>query len=194
MEINVVWENTQPWVRQLTRRQNTQPGYSVVLSFPAWAGRTGIFSPRQKIAWDLLHQRTKEWDAASQLITERQPGLLVSQSYTSENSHPTQPTPHTATSSRTVQVYTHFNYIFTQQRVYMLLFCNRSLQQLMAAQGFKDFLITVVEAKKRVTHSLIFIERPHQIKGCICCSKWPALGIKVKSDIICWLQSHEGDA
>lgn len=116
MEINVVWENTQPWVRQLTRRQNTQPGYSVVLSFPAWAGRTGIFSPRQKIAWDLLHQRTKEWDAASQLITERQPGLLVSQSYTSENSHPTQPTPHTATSSRTVQVYTHFNYIFTQQR------------------------------------------------------------------------------
>ncbi len=132
---------------------------------PSCLSRTDMyFQFLSKIPWHPLysgHRRGKEWDAVSQLITEQQSVLLVSQSDTLESSHPKRHPP-----LEVCQVYIHLNLIFIQGKGLLglnrLLYFNRSLQQLVTMQGLcaliKGFLIIVVEVKERFTHAFILIE------------------------------------
>lgn len=103
----------EPWACQLPQCQSTQCDYTL-LSSPFLAEQNGhVFSVLgQKIAWGLLHsshQRTREWDAVSQLITEPESALLVLQSNTLESVHPKQNLP-----LEVSKAYIDLNFIFIQ--------------------------------------------------------------------------------
>ncbi len=103
--------SVKPWTHQQTLHLHT--GGLLCCPLSSCLNRTDMFFQFwSKIAWGPLHsshQRSREWDTVSQLITERQSALLVSPSYTLESSHPKQHLPLVL-----CKVYSHLKFIFIQ--------------------------------------------------------------------------------
>lgn len=147
---DVSWENMNP--PDPVQAQSTQ--CSVVLSLPPWGERTCIVSSYQKSTrLHSGHQRTKERDGVSWLMTKRQSNLLVSQSNTLESSHNKQNSP--------LEEYIYWNFAFNQGNGGLPYFYTSkevNSRWLSRVNMLKNFLIIVTEVEETVTHSLILIE------------------------------------